>query len=175
MVSFLGGFFISILKRRKELKDAGHLLPGHGGILDRFDSVFFVVFFVWALMLYPHRSKITLENLKQAPQKIVKKIKGAFWKGKKVAVKALRYDSKLSTQDDRDEKKEEGGEEAAEKTMPMIPEPKKKDVMSEKKAMPMAPVTEKKESALRQAQDDRDEEDEEEEESPKKLVKMPGT
>ncbi len=42
MIAFWGGFFLSYLKRAHNLKDAGHLLPGHGGFLDRFDSVFFV-------------------------------------------------------------------------------------------------------------------------------------
>jgi len=41
-IAFLGGFFLSILKRKEGLKDAGSLLPGHGGILDRFDGVLFV-------------------------------------------------------------------------------------------------------------------------------------
>jgi len=42
IIAFLGGFLISYLKRKHGLKDTGSLLPGHGGFLDRFDSVFFV-------------------------------------------------------------------------------------------------------------------------------------
>lgn len=49
-IAFLGGFFLSYLKRKHGLKDAGNLLPGHGGLLDRFDGVFFVTL-VTALMI----------------------------------------------------------------------------------------------------------------------------
>jgi len=41
-IAFLGGLWLSILKRRQGLKDAGNLLPGHGGLMDRFDAVMFV-------------------------------------------------------------------------------------------------------------------------------------
>ena len=49
LISMVGDLAASAIKRNQEIKDYGTLIPGHGGILDRFDSVIFtapVIYFL---------------------------------------------------------------------------------------------------------------------------------
>ena len=61
-VTFLGSIFAQIgdlvasrLKRTYNIKDFGTILPGHGGLLDRFDSVLFVAMFLTSVFLLIYR------------------------------------------------------------------------------------------------------------------------
>ena len=51
LVSMVGDLAASAIKRQENIKDYGTLIPGHGGILDRFDSVIFTAPVIYALAI----------------------------------------------------------------------------------------------------------------------------
>jgi phosphatidate cytidylyltransferase len=51
LISMVGDLAASAIKRNHDIKDYGHLIPGHGGIMDRFDSVIFTAPIIWFLLL----------------------------------------------------------------------------------------------------------------------------
>ena len=52
IVGMLGDLFASSFKRAADIKDYGKIIPGHGGILDRFDSVLLLTPVVYILVNY---------------------------------------------------------------------------------------------------------------------------
>ena len=52
VISQIGDLAASGIKRNYDIKDYGHLIPGHGGILDRYDSIIITAPIVYFLSLY---------------------------------------------------------------------------------------------------------------------------
>ena len=51
VISQVGDLAASAIKRNHEIKDYGKLIPGHGGVMDRFDSVIFTAPMIYFLAL----------------------------------------------------------------------------------------------------------------------------
>ena len=51
VISQVGDLAASAIKRNQEIKDYGKLIPGHGGVMDRFDSVIFTAPMIYFLTL----------------------------------------------------------------------------------------------------------------------------
>ena len=51
LISIIGDLGASAIKRNYEIKDYSHLIPGHGGILDRFDSIIFTAPIIYYMLV----------------------------------------------------------------------------------------------------------------------------
>jgi len=57
----VGDFSASLVKRQCAVKDFGNIMPGHGGVLDRFDSVLFAAPFMYQVLLFYFPIQVTYE------------------------------------------------------------------------------------------------------------------
>ena len=55
LVSQFGDWFASSIKRNVKIKDFGNILPGHGGFIDRFDSIIFIAPLVYIFTIFFNR------------------------------------------------------------------------------------------------------------------------
>ena len=51
ILGMIGDLFASAIKRAVDIKDYGNLIPGHGGVMDRLDSIIMIVPTMYALIL----------------------------------------------------------------------------------------------------------------------------
>ena len=52
LFAFVGDTIASIIKRLSNVKDSGTIMPGHGGLFDRFDSFIFVFFVIGIIIVF---------------------------------------------------------------------------------------------------------------------------
>lgn len=62
-LSVVGDLCASVIKRRTGIKDFGNIMPGHGGVMDRFDSVVFIAPLLFGVMQYHRQVAGFLETI----------------------------------------------------------------------------------------------------------------